>query len=157
VKREIVLNVRFPDWNSMEDTHFWEQAKGYKMDVCDVYVHHHHRSTFKAYLQQNIRNGMGETQYRRRKNDKKWIFSYIVGFLGILTLFSILLMYQYYIFIIFFFALYIGFLIHRRYGVFKNIYKQYGSKVLVGTIILHNISVIATTYGIIKEIVKGAE
>lgn len=157
VKREIVLDVKFPDWDSMEDTYFWEKAKakGYKMDVSNTYVYHHHRTSLKAYLQQNIRNGVAETQYRRHKKDKKGIFGYIVGFLGIITLFSISLIYQYYILIILFFALYIAFLIHRRYRIFKRIYKQYGLKVLAGSIILHNISVVFTTYGIIREIISG--
>jgi hypothetical protein len=156
VKRKIVLDVKFPDWISMfEDTCFWEKARGYKMDVCDVYVYHHHRSTLKAYLQQNIRNGIAETQYRRHKKDKKWIYSYIIVFVGIITLFCISIISQYYILTIFFFVLYIVFLIHRRYGIFKMIYKQHGLRVLAGSIILHNISVIATTYGIIKEIIRG--
>lgn len=157
VKRKIVLDVKFPDWNSMEDTYFWEKAKEYRYNMCvsNTYVYHHHRTSLKAYLQQNIRNGRAETQYRRHKKAKKWIFGYIVGFLGIITLFSISLIYQYYILIILFFVLYIGFLIHRRYRIFKRIYKQYGFKVLFGSIILHNISVAFTTYGIIREIIRG--
>ena len=157
VKKKVVLEVKFPDWNSMEDIYLREKAKGYKMDVRDVFVYHLHRSTLKTYLQQNIRNGMAETQYRRYKKDKKWVYGYITAFLAIVTLFSVSILFQYYIFIILFFVTYVGFLLHRRYGTFKSIYKQYGFEVLTGSIILHNISVIGTIYGIIKEIVRGAK
>ncbi len=156
VKRKIVLSVKFPDWNSMEDMYFCEKAKGYKVCVSNAYIYHHHRSTFKSYLQQNIRNGAGEIQYLRYKKDKKGIYGYIAGILGVIALSGIAILSQKYILVNFFLALYIGFLM-RRYGIFKRIYKQYGFKVLVGSIILYNISVIGTAYGKIKEIVIGTK
>jgi hypothetical protein len=139
-----------------EDTCFWEKAKEYRYNMCvgDVYVYHHHRSTLKAYMEQSIRNGMAEAQYRRHKKDKRWIYGYMLCLVGIIMLFSISIISQYYILIIFIFGLYSVFLIHRRYGLFKRIYKQQGLKVLAGSIFLHNISVMATTYGIIKEIIR---
>jgi len=155
LKKQVVLDVVFPDWNSMEDAFFWEKAKGYKMDVSGVYVYHHHRSTLKSYIQKNIRNGTAEAQYRKHKNDKKWIYGYIMGFLGIITLFLTSLISRYYIVILFFIILCSGYLVHRRYGIFKRIYRQYGLKVLAGSIVLHHISVMCTTYGIIREGVRG--
>lgn len=156
IKRKIGLFIGYPDLNSSEDEYFGRKIREFcrtrkeKIVYIDMFVQHHHRSNLRGFIKQRLKYGQSMILERILLND------YRLPILLMSLLFSFLF------FIIFlrgflwgyFLGLIVGyFLIRTR--LWRWIYKNWGGKVLFGSILLSYlgvfVSLLSMCYGLLKS------